>query len=37
MMAAGGFNSDMVLAHSGGAMIGSKNFIPGPAMMNDPT
>jgi len=25
----------MVLAHSGGAMIGSKNFIPGPAMMMD--
>ena len=35
-MAAGGYDQNMVLAHSGGAMIGSKNFIPGgPGMMTD--
>ena len=28
-MAAGGYDPNMVLAQSGGAMIGSKNFIPG--------
>ena len=35
-MAAGGYDQNMVLAHSSGAMIGSKNFIPGgPGMMMD--
>ena len=35
-MAAGGYNANMVLAHSGRAMIGSKDFIPGGSgMMTD--